>query len=137
MNEYYENYHSIEQRIEHTMEAMQNADQPKIATFAREFHVPYTRLWRRVQGQRSKSTRPSTNKLLNDVQERAVRSYLTRCNKLGMPAMVLQLKGAIQRILDLDHPDGKAPPLGQHFLIRWLAANPDCKRVKQKAKDIN
>jgi hypothetical protein len=54
-----------------------------------------------------------------------------------MPAMVLQLKGAIQRILNLDHPDSKAPPLGQHFLTRWLAANPDCKCVKQKAKDIN
>jgi hypothetical protein len=45
MNEHYGNYHSIEQRIEHAMEAMQNADQLKIATFAREFHVPYTRLW--------------------------------------------------------------------------------------------
>ena len=45
MNEHYGNYHSIEQRIEHVIEAMQNADQPKIATFAREFHVPYTRLW--------------------------------------------------------------------------------------------
>ena len=91
----------------------------------------------RVQGQRSKSTRPSTNKLLNDAQERAVRSYLARCDKLGMPAMVPQLKGAIQRILDLNHPDGKAPSIGQHFITSWLAANPDCKRIKQKPKEIN
>ena len=73
MNEHYGDYHSIEQRIEYAIETMQNTDRPKIATFAREFHIPYNRLWRRVQGQRSKSTRPSTNKLLNDVQERAVK----------------------------------------------------------------
>ena len=137
MNEHYGDYHSIEQRIEYVIEAMQNTDRPKITTFAREFRIPYNRLWRRVQGQRSKSTRPSTNKLLNDVQEQAVKSYLVRCDKLGMPAIVPQLKGAIQHILDLDHPDGKAPPLGQHFIVRWLAVNSDCKRIKQKPKEIN
>ena len=84
MNKHFGDYHLIEQRMEHAMEAMQNVDQPKIAAFAREFHVPYDKLWRRVQGQRSKSTRPSTNKLLNDAQERAVRSYLARCDKLGI-----------------------------------------------------
>ena len=51
--------------------------------------------------------------------------------------MVPQLKGAIQRILDLDHPDGKAPPLGQHFITRWLATNLDYRRVKQKLKELN
>jgi hypothetical protein len=39
MNEHYGDYHSIEQRIEYAMEAMQNTDWPKIATFACEFHV--------------------------------------------------------------------------------------------------
>ena len=51
--------------------------------------------------------------------------------------MVPQLKGAIQRILDLNHPDGKAPPLGQYFIMRQLATNLDYRRVKQKLKELN
>ena len=51
--------------------------------------------------------------------------------------MVPQLKGAIQRILNLNHPNGKAPPLRQHFITRQLAANLDYRRVKQKLKELN
>ena len=51
--------------------------------------------------------------------------------------MVPQLKGAIQRILNLNYPDGKAPPLRQHFITHWLATNLDCRRVKQKLKELN
>ena len=51
--------------------------------------------------------------------------------------MVPQLKGAIQRILNLNHPNGKAPPLRQHFITRWLATNLDYRRVKQKLKELN
>ena len=51
--------------------------------------------------------------------------------------MVPQLKGAIQRILDLNYPNGKAPPLGQHFITRQLATNLDYRRVKQKLKELN
>ena len=65
------------------------------------------------------------------------RAYFARYYKLSMPAMVSQLKGAIQHILNLNHPDGKASPLGQHFITHWLAANPDCKRVKQKPKELD
>ena len=95
MDQQYGDYRSIEQRIEHAIDAMEGLDKPNIASFSREFHVPYDRLTRRVRGRQSKSDRPSTNKLLNDAQERAVRSYIARCDKLGMPAMVPQLKGAI------------------------------------------
>ena len=45
MDAHYENYHSIEQRIDHAIEAIQSIDWPKIAVFAHEFHVPYDRLW--------------------------------------------------------------------------------------------
>ena len=118
MDQQYRDYHSIEQRIEHAIDAIEGLDKPNIASFSREFHVPYNQLTQRVRGQQSKSNHPSTNKLLNNAQEQAVRSYIACYNKLGMPVMVLQLKGAIQRIFDLDHSDGKAPPLGQHFITR-------------------
>ena len=54
-----------------------------------------------------------------------------------MLAIVLQLKGTIQRILNLNYPNGKAPPLRQHFITRQLAANLDYRRVKQKLKELN
>jgi hypothetical protein len=41
MDKHYSNYHSTEQRIEYMMEAMQDIDWPKFATFARKFHIPY------------------------------------------------------------------------------------------------
>ena len=116
---------------------MEGLNKPNIASFSRKFYIPYNRLTRRVRGRQSKSDRPSTNKLLNNAQERAVRSYIARYNKLGILAIVPQLKGAIQRILNLNHPNGKAPPLGQHFITRQLAINLDYKRVKQKLKELN
>ena len=39
MDEDYGNYHSIELRIEHAMEAIQSVDRPKVVAFAREFYV--------------------------------------------------------------------------------------------------
>jgi hypothetical protein len=89
MDAHYGDYHSIEQRIEHAIEAMQSIDCPKITVFVHEFHISHDGLWRYIQGQQSKSTHPNTNKLLNDTQEQLVRAYLARCDKLSMLAMAL------------------------------------------------
>ncbi|KAG9384275.1 CENPB domain containing protein [Pyrenophora tritici-repentis] len=53
-----------------------------------------------------------------------------------MPPLIPQLISAAQRILDLEHPDGKAPPIGKNWISRWLARNPDCRRKKQKKQEI-
>jgi hypothetical protein len=50
MDQQYGDYRSIEQRIEHAIDAMEGLDKPNIASFSREFHVPYDRLTRRVRG---------------------------------------------------------------------------------------
>ena len=69
MDQQYGDYRSIEQRIEHAIDVIEGLDKPNIASFSREFHIPYDWLMRRVRGQQSKSDRPSMNKLLNDAQE--------------------------------------------------------------------
>ncbi|KAJ5052494.1 hypothetical protein J3E72DRAFT_389724 [Bipolaris maydis] len=73
---------------------------------------------------------------LTPAAEAALRLYITRCDQLGMPALVPQLKNAVQYLLDLEEPTGYAPKVGQHFITRWLQRNPDCRRVKQKPREI-
>ncbi|KAI0568531.1 transposase, partial [Pyrenophora tritici-repentis] len=68
--------------------------------------------------------------------EDALKAYITRCDALYMPPLIPQLISAAQRILDLEHPDGKAPPIGKNWISRWLARNPDCRRKKQKKQEI-
>ena len=53
-----------------------------------------------------------------------------------MPALVPQLKSTMQYNLDLSHPSGQAPPIGQHLIGRWLKRNKDCRRVKQKPQEV-
>jgi len=50
MDQQYGDYRSIEQRIEYTIDTMEGLNKPNIASFSREFHVPYNRLTRRVRG---------------------------------------------------------------------------------------
>ena len=81
--------------------------------------------------------RPGSKQRLNAQQGLAIRQYINRCDLLGIPALYLQVKSAIQRILDIDDPSGNAPPLGKSFITRWLARNPDCRRVKQKPQELS
>ncbi|KAF2178438.1 hypothetical protein K469DRAFT_803209 [Zopfia rhizophila CBS 207.26] len=53
-----------------------------------------------------------------------------------MPALVQQLRWAMQFILDLASPSGKALLIGLHFCTRWLERNPDCRCVKQKPQEV-
>ena len=54
-----------------------------------------------------------------------------------MPALIPQLQNAIQYILDLNHPSGKAPLIGHHFVTRWLKRNLDYRHVKQRPQEVN
>ncbi|KAF2183566.1 hypothetical protein K469DRAFT_507316, partial [Zopfia rhizophila CBS 207.26] len=128
----YGDYAQIEECITFALAEIDGIENPNITAVARDFAVPYDRLLKRYKGRNSRSTRPITNSRLNAAQEAAVKAYILRCDKLGIPALIPQLKNAMQYILDLAHPDGGAPPLGKDFVTRWLKRNPDCRRVKQK-----
>ncbi|ENI03183.1 hypothetical protein COCC4DRAFT_143533 [Bipolaris maydis ATCC 48331] len=129
-------YEDVEKRIQNACAAYNSKNPQKITDLALDFVVPYHRLRRRLQGGNSKSERPPTNMRLTPAAEAALRLYITRCDQLGMPALVPQLKNAVQYLLDLEEPTGYAPKVGQHFITRWLQRNPDCRRVKQKPREI-
>ncbi|KAK7179101.1 uncharacterized protein CC84DRAFT_520111 [Paraphaeosphaeria sporulosa] len=80
---------------------------------------------------------PGTNLRLSQVQDEDLKSYIRRCDDIGMPCLMLQLIGAAQYIIDRAHPNGRAPPLSKDWLSRWLERNPDCRRMKQKSQNIN
>lgn len=78
-------------------------------------------------------SRPGVNQRLDADGERSLRAYIQRCDNLGIPALGPQLKNAI---LNLADPEGRAHPIGDHWVARWLARNPDCRRVKQKPQEL-
>jgi hypothetical protein len=137
MPKLYGDYSSVEERIEEALKVREAGPATTLVQLSRQFNVPYSRLRRRAQGVQSKSERPASNKCLNGAQNLRLKTYIDRCDRLGMPALVPQLVGAAQRILDIEHPDGRAPPLGKDWVARWLRANPDCRRKKQRKQELD
>ena len=133
----YGDYKAVEGRVQEALEALESSPKTSLAVLARQFDVPYYRLYRRARGAQSKSSRPAPNIRLNATQDLALKAYIDRCDQLGMPALIPQLVGAAQRILDLEHPSGQAPALGKDWVARWLKANPDCRRKNQRQQELN
>jgi len=80
--------------------------------------------------------RAGSNRLLTNEQDLVLKAYIDRCDQIGMPALVPQIKSAAQLLLDKSHPELSAPPLGKDWVTRWLQRNPDCRRVRQKPRNI-
>lgn len=128
----YQNYQEIEVRIQECIVGFNNGEFLTMAPAARHYNVPYDRLRRRVHGNNSISTRPSTNQRLNAAQEAALKPYIDRCDRLKMYALVPQVVSAAQSIVNAEHPTGKAPLLSKKWATRWLAGNLDCRRRRQR-----
>jgi hypothetical protein len=70
-------YSEAEKRIEQALDEMRALESaPVIADFARQYNVPYNRLYRRFHGTPSKSDRFSVNRRFLDVEEKAMCRYL-------------------------------------------------------------
>ena len=110
----------IEQRISNCLEKYCDNEKFNIAAAAREFAVPESRLRARAKGRMSRHDRPGVGRRLNFLQDEALKSYIRRCDSIGVPRLVPQLQGAAQYLLDRIHPDGKAPPLSRDWSSRWL-----------------
>ena len=94
-----ENYHEIENRIKEALRVYYECNKPKIAPLAREFRVPYQRLRARVKGSNSRSTRPATNKCLNDSQVQALISWIGLLDDMNCPPTPQDIEGCLNKIL--------------------------------------
>ncbi|KAF1975418.1 hypothetical protein BU23DRAFT_458404, partial [Bimuria novae-zelandiae CBS 107.79] len=134
---YYGNSADVELRIQACLDDFSGVEKFNIAAAARDYCVPVTRLRARIKGRSSRHDRPGANQRLTKVQDDTLKLYIRRCDDLGMPCLMPQLTGAAQFLIDRDHPDGRAAPLGKEWLTRWIERHPECRRIKQKPQDIN
>jgi hypothetical protein len=92
-------YSEAEKRIEQALDEMRALEStPVIADFARQYNVPYNRLYRRFRGTPSKSDRFSVSRRFLDVEEKAMCRYSDRLDKLGLPAQRELLRGTADYI---------------------------------------
>ena len=132
--EHYGSYGEIEARIERALSAMHDDPELKCAEAARQFFVPYPRLYARLKQRDSKFTRPRTNLRLTEEQDQALQEYVYRCDKLNSPALVPQLLDTAERILRQCEPE--AAPLGKNWIMRYLQRNPHLHHVRQKPQEL-
>jgi len=111
---------------------------PNISLLAREYNVPYPRLYSRYHGRQSKSDRPAPNKKLDSAQELALSELIRRRDYMGSPMRIPEVEKAANSILKECHSDPSTPPttVGEHWSRRWLDnEHPEFYKRKEKAID--
>jgi hypothetical protein len=125
-----ESYKDIEDRISKACDAYNQREKPKIKALAREFDVPYKRLLARINGRQSRSTRPSTNKALDEAQEKALIQWITLLDNSyasPTPSMVEQCANAILS------RNGGGATVGPNWVYRFIKRlPPEFNLMKQK-----
>jgi len=134
-------YSEVEKRIQQAVDEMRALESaPVIADFARQYDVPYNRLYGRFHGTPAKSDLVPGNRRLLDVEEKAICRYLDRLDKLGLPAQRELLRGAADFILRANwtpaSTDEKPPSVGQHWVGRFLERHPEYTLKRQKVPDL-
>ena len=88
-------YSAIEQRIQTACGAARARKNAKIATLAREFDVPVSRLRARFNGRQSRTQRSITTKRLYESQEAALISWVDTLDALYVPptARIVEASG--------------------------------------------
>ena len=133
-----EEYKRVEERITNVIAAIQTRNGAKRAQIAREFNVPLSRLRSRINGSPSKSAvRGLHNRALKPDQEAALRIYLIRLDRLGIPASLNMVERTANTILRQDHQNLlSAPTVGYHWAKRWLDRQPDLFKAKRKPLQV-
>ena len=118
-----ENYIEIENRIVKALHAYNKRDSPKITSLAREFRVPYQRLRARVKGRASRSTRPATNKCLDDSQEQALISWIGLLDDANSPPTPRDIEGCANDILARSGSDRRVGSTWVYNFMKCLPKN--------------
>ncbi len=123
-----EPYKTVEQRILDAIDAIHGDWYSNCTEAAEAFEVPLRTLQRRFNGAPSKSTRPSTNKALTDVQEQAIFDYIKHLNQINMSARSCMIVGAANWLIRSEQR-----VVGPLWVGRFLKRNPQYYRRKQKS----
>lgn len=129
----------VELRVEEALNYLDQFPVAKVATVARQFDIPRSRLRRRQQGISSKFGRTSaTTKLLNE-EEVAICRYIDRLDKINFAVRVEFITDAANSILrerlGPEAPDS-AITVGKHWATRFIQRH-GYTRMLQKKVDSN
>jgi DDE superfamily endonuclease. len=94
-----ERFDKAENRIQEALQAYHDRKKPKIKPLAQEFGVSYQRLLRRVHGRNSRSTRPGTNKALDNAQEQALIAWIGILDDAMAPPTPQDIESCANEIL--------------------------------------
>ncbi len=126
-----ESYKDIEERISIAADAYKSRSKAPITSLAREFDLPYSRLYNRINGRKSRSTRAATNRKLNNEQEAALCTIIEKYDSAGHSLGVKSVPSIANEILVAQDPE-LSDKVGRGWSGRFLARHPKYFRRKRK-----
>ena len=112
----------IEIRIASALETYRSSNTPNIKALAREFDVPYGRLYGRIKGRVSRNTRPSPSRALNQEQEAALIHWITLLDNAHASPATLMVQQCANQILHRHDPE--RPLLNKNWVYKFLKRLP-------------
>ena len=127
-------YAAIEERISDAIKVAQSQKKPNIRALARDFNVPYSRLYGRFNGQPSRSERPPTNSALDSYQEKALIRWIQQLDDLYIPPTPKLVEQQANKILQ--HQTDASRSVSKMWAYRFIQRLPnDFSFTKQKPMD--
>ncbi|KAE8243663.1 hypothetical protein A4X06_0g6165, partial [Tilletia controversa] len=130
-------YEEEEERVACALEEALAADQPDFSALARKWKVNRLRISRRYRGKNSRSTRPPTNRKLNDDQESALLRYIGILDDLELSARPELIISSANQLLSASHQGSDAPPVvGEKWLPNFVKRHAELHTAKQKSREL-
>jgi Tc5 transposase DNA-binding domain/DDE superfamily endonuclease len=131
------NNEEIELRIQAALVELEESQRPNARRTARDFDVPYRRLWRRWTSRTmSLVDNGGHNKALGKAQEAAICQYIDLLEAMGLPIREKTLPQTANDILRRHHEQSGAegPPrqVSKMWAVRFLRRHPDYKKRAMK-----
>lgn len=110
-----------------------------IAEIARQCNVSYQRLYRRIQGKASKSTRQPTQQPLDPAQLNALYTYIDQFDEIGAPVGHRGIRKAANEILKRSHTDPLTlpPVVSQNWPYRFIRRNKQYTKKRRRVIDVS
>ncbi|KAJ3479083.1 hypothetical protein NLG97_g8409 [Lecanicillium saksenae] len=127
----------LEEDLCKAVEERNKNPEKKIADLVKEFKVPRSTLVRRLQGSKSAKGRRASNKLLEDVEEKAICTYVDHLDRLNLavrPEFITHAANSILKARSSSSlPADEVPTVGKLWTTRFLKRN---EYIKQRQRVI-
>jgi hypothetical protein len=132
-------YHQEEKKVQKACEVWKTGKFNSIADAARSVDANVRRVRDRLAGVKSRSTRPTTNRLLTDEEEEGILRWLDYLDTLGTRPSLKQLEREVNWVLSQrDRAPDEAPiKCGENFATRFLQRFPKFKLKPEKPRDLD